>query len=326
MGQDFHGFCGPLETVGRAPHPVVFLLKAVEADGDGVEAGLEEFFNFLRGEQTAVGDHAPREFQVIDGTSAFEQVLAHQRFPTGDDDHDPVGVVVFLDADQDLVEIIKRHVGLERRSLAVTSAVAAMKVASQGGLPEELGQGMLLLCIPHQLAVQLQGNALFEGEARHLFVVLYRFGFEGGVSTVCAFIPAFSIFDFLHRNDVYRVLVMTVGGRIQVLELEVEFAEVSAGHEGSSGESEVAVFAGYCLVKGMELGGGCSILVGGFMDVARCHLDAFDGLLGLRIHHTAFYIKITVGDTVFGRCLIKFTRCCRTEAQHRQGPFAESGC
>ena len=82
------------------------------------------------------------------------------------------------------MEIIKRHVGLERRSLAVTSAVAAMKVASQGGLPEELGQGMLLLCIPHQLAVQLQGNALFEGEARHLFVVLYRFGFEGGVSTV----------------------------------------------------------------------------------------------------------------------------------------------
>ena len=47
VGQDFHRFCGPLETVGRAPHPVVFLLKAIEADGDGVEACLEEFIDYV---------------------------------------------------------------------------------------------------------------------------------------------------------------------------------------------------------------------------------------------------------------------------------------
>lgn len=46
--------------------------------------------------------------------------------------------------------------------MAVTAAVAAVQIAAQGALPEQLAQRMFLLLLLYQLAVEFKGQTLFK--------------------------------------------------------------------------------------------------------------------------------------------------------------------
>lgn len=73
-----------------------------------------------------------------------------------------VRVIPFPDTCKDFAEILKRHVGSDRRDMAVTAAVAAAQIAAQGALPEQLAQRMFLLLLLYQLAVELKCQTLFK--------------------------------------------------------------------------------------------------------------------------------------------------------------------
>ena len=79
IGEDLHGLRGIGEAVFRASHPVVVAFESVEADCKGVYAGFEQLIDLLRSHETSVRDHAPREFEVVDASAAFEEIFAHQR-------------------------------------------------------------------------------------------------------------------------------------------------------------------------------------------------------------------------------------------------------
>ena len=78
--QNLHCAGGMAETVGNTTHPVVVLLKPVEADGEGVDACLQESVYHPGAHQAAVGDHSPWEFQVIYLPAALEDILSHKGF------------------------------------------------------------------------------------------------------------------------------------------------------------------------------------------------------------------------------------------------------
>ena len=92
-----------------------------------------------------VGHQSPRESPLVDGLSAFLQVLAHQWFAARDGDKHLVGIALAGDAVQYAQEICQRHIRHRRFLVAVAAAVAAMDVAAKGTLPEQLSQRMLPL-------------------------------------------------------------------------------------------------------------------------------------------------------------------------------------
>ena len=73
-----------------------------------------------------------------------------------------MGIVMLLNAEKDLLKILKRHIRMDAGNLAITATVSAAKVAAQGTLPEELPQGVLLSLRPDNLAVDIQRKALLQ--------------------------------------------------------------------------------------------------------------------------------------------------------------------
>lgn len=141
-----HGECliDPLETLRIATHPIVVVLQAVEAEGDGMHAGLDQTHKTFGGKGKAVGDHSPWESFGIDGGTAVFEVGSHERFASRDDDEDIVWIGLGGDAVEHSQEVVLGHVGLSGLSLTVASAMAAMEVAAEGTLPKQLLQGMFL--------------------------------------------------------------------------------------------------------------------------------------------------------------------------------------
>ena len=85
--QGLHGHQHVFETQGVAAHPVVVVLEAVEADGDGLQAALHELVEPLGGERHAIGHHAPNEAPFGEGLATGGQVAAHRGLAPGGDDH-----------------------------------------------------------------------------------------------------------------------------------------------------------------------------------------------------------------------------------------------
>ena len=95
--QALHGHQHVLVACGVAPHPVVVVLEAVEADGDGLEAVVHKLVESGGGEGHAVRHHAPHEASLGDLLAAQGQVAAHHGLATGGDDHHLARVLVELD-------------------------------------------------------------------------------------------------------------------------------------------------------------------------------------------------------------------------------------
>ena len=156
------GIDGALVAEGVAAHPVMVVLKAVEADGGAVHAAAKQTLEALGRETHAVGHHAPGEALVVDSPSALLKVGAHERLAAGDDDEDLVGIRPLGHLVEDAQEILLGHVGRLGLHLAVASAMLAMEVAAQRTLPEELAQRMLGDEVILQLARRLQSDATTE--------------------------------------------------------------------------------------------------------------------------------------------------------------------
>ena len=151
-----HGDEHVLEAVGVAPHPVVVVLEAVEADGDRLQAGVDISVEQLGGEQHAVAHHAPHEALLGDLPAAFGQVLPDGGLASGGDDHHLARVHVCLDLIEHLGEVGKGHVVLLGEHAAVAAAVAAVEVAAQGAFPEQLMELMLLDAVLEDGVVDLE--------------------------------------------------------------------------------------------------------------------------------------------------------------------------
>ena len=164
LAEEADGLAGTFETVRGLPHPVVFVFKSVEADGDGVHAAAEEAVEALRGEEVAVGDHAPGESASIEFEAAGVDVLPQEGFAAGEDDEDLVWVDVGCDVVDGFEEVGCGHVGRFGADFAVATAVSAVHVATQCALPKEGAQGVQLGIVVAVLApdflLEVQGYFL----------------------------------------------------------------------------------------------------------------------------------------------------------------------
>ena len=160
--QQVKSLTGSLETLMMATHPVVVVGQSVDAEGYGIEVGIEKPAEPFGGEQKSVGDHAPGETALMESASAFLQIGAHQRFAAGYDDKDfrriGIGGYVVEHAE----EVFLRHVGSLHDFTAVTPAMAAVHIAAQRALPEQLTQRVTVDDVTPDDAFHLERHALFQ--------------------------------------------------------------------------------------------------------------------------------------------------------------------
>ena len=140
-------------------HPVVLFLESVQTDGSRVHAGTDEAFQPFGSKEQSVCHHAPRESFFVNGSSAFFQIFAHQRFASGQDDEYLVRVGVCGYIVQHPQEIFFRHVLVAGYLFAIASAMAAMQVTAQRAFPEQLPQRMFLDKVVGKLPVDFQPQA-----------------------------------------------------------------------------------------------------------------------------------------------------------------------
>ena len=152
------------EALVIAAHPVVVGLQTVKADGHRMDAGPLESLPALGREVQGVGHHTPREAFLIDGASALFDVAAHQRLTARDDDKHLVRIGILGDAVEHAEEVLLGHVATLSLHLTVAATVAALQVAAQGTLPEELLQGVLPANHFLFLPPQLKGQSLLQGQ------------------------------------------------------------------------------------------------------------------------------------------------------------------
>lgn len=103
-----------------------------------------------------IGDHAPGKTLLIDGPSAFLQVLSHEGFATRYDDEYVVGIGFGCNRVEHMQEILFGHVPLGGLHFTVTAAMTAMEVAAQGTFPKQLTQRMFAAHIILSLSPEFQ--------------------------------------------------------------------------------------------------------------------------------------------------------------------------
>ena len=109
----------------------------------------------------------------MDAASDELQVVAHQGLAAADDDEDLCGVVALSHTVEHAEEVLAGHVGLRRLVATVAATMAAVHIASQGALPEQLAQRMFTLQVLVDLACGLKGQpaAKFHGFSLFCFVI-----------------------------------------------------------------------------------------------------------------------------------------------------------
>lgn len=141
-------------------HPAVRLFKAVEADGDAVEAGAAQRQKPFGRESQAIGYDASWQLAAKQLGSDLFQISAHGRFAARDDN---VEAMALLDGQvrqygvDHTQEILGRHIGMCGRLLAVAAAVPASQVAAVGAFPEKLTERMLAPLLKLYVAEELEG-------------------------------------------------------------------------------------------------------------------------------------------------------------------------
>ena len=103
---------------------------------------MAQFVEAFGCEQQSVGHHAPRKATVEYFTSHDGEVVAEQGFAAGDDDENIVRIALAGNAVENAQKVLARHVLHPCQLLAVAAAMAAMHVAAQRTLPEQLSERM----------------------------------------------------------------------------------------------------------------------------------------------------------------------------------------
>ena len=173
LRQAADGGRGCAEAVAVATHPVVIVLKAVQADGGRPHAGSQQPRQPL-GEKQSVGDDAPGKFAAVKLAATGLNVRAHKRLATGEDDEHLVRVDVRPDLVHHAEEVGHRHVGHEGRDATIAAAVPAGHVAAQRALPEERAELVQLDAVAVQAAEGLEREPFLEVDLDvvHLFLRL----------------------------------------------------------------------------------------------------------------------------------------------------------
>lgn len=127
------------EGVCRTSHPVMLLLQSVQTDGQRAQSCLTKRTKTLFGQGNTVGDKSPWKMAFLQFGSHLLQVSPHERFASGNDNHDVAGIGMRNDFFvQYLEKILGGHIGLGGVAQAVASAMQTADVTAQGALPEEL--------------------------------------------------------------------------------------------------------------------------------------------------------------------------------------------
>ena len=132
-------------TMWVAAYGVVYLLKAIKREGYGAQTGPYERLHTLTCEQHSVCNNSPRIAPLVEFTPHRFEVVAAEGLATGDNHHHPVGVHVWGDLVNGSQEIFGGHIGHSGTTATIATAVAAVEVATQCTLPENLAQ-LVLLC------------------------------------------------------------------------------------------------------------------------------------------------------------------------------------
>ena len=166
--QHVDGLAHTGKAVFVASHPVVVFLQPVHADGDAVESGTKKSVEALPCQIKPVAHHAPGEALLVYLSTAFLQVVAHQGLTSRHHDEDLVGVSLCGDAVEHTHKVLLGHILLLHFHLAVAATVAAMQVATERTLPEELPQRMLLAYVVLAQPPQFQCQLMAQVQRCHL--------------------------------------------------------------------------------------------------------------------------------------------------------------
>ena len=123
----------------------MLFLQSVQADCDGAESCILQFEEHFWRQVEPVCHHSPGETASRDAFCTLHNVLSHKGFTSAKDDENLARVSFRGDIVQHLEEVFLGHVGHRGSLSAIASTVAAMDVAANGALPEELSEGMFLL-------------------------------------------------------------------------------------------------------------------------------------------------------------------------------------
>ena len=123
----------------------MLFLQSVQADCNGAKACILQLEEHFWREIESVRHHSPGETSSGNAFRTLHNVLSYKGFASAKDDEDLAWVSFRSDIIQHLEEVFFGHIGHRRSLSAIASTVAAMDVAANGTLPEQLSEGMFLL-------------------------------------------------------------------------------------------------------------------------------------------------------------------------------------
>ena len=109
-----------------------------------MDTGTLQILPALGCKMQRIGNHSPGESLVVYRTAALLNILTHQRFATRYDHKHLMWIGFLGDAIEYTQKVVLGHILAFRLHLAVAATVAALQVATQRTLPEQLFQGMFL--------------------------------------------------------------------------------------------------------------------------------------------------------------------------------------
>ena len=120
----------------------MLFLQSVQADCNGAESCILQFEEHFWRQVEPVRHHSPGETASRDASGTLHNVLSHKGFTSAKDDEDLARVSFRSDIIQHLEEVFFGHIGHCGSLSAIASAMAAMDVAANGTLPEQLSERM----------------------------------------------------------------------------------------------------------------------------------------------------------------------------------------
>ena len=129
---------GPGVAAGAPAHPVVGLLQTIQANGQRAETGGRQALVHLGVVEPAVGDDAPADAAAAQGPADLREVRPQQRLSPGQHDGEGVRAALHGDGVEGPEKVLQGHIDVATGRKTITAAVAAVKVATGGALPEQV--------------------------------------------------------------------------------------------------------------------------------------------------------------------------------------------
>ena len=162
LAQQAYGVECALPTVAAASHIIVIVLVAVKTNRCAAQSTVYQRFQAVVCQQHTVADNAPWIFAAVEFTPDVFDVVAQQRFAAGDDYHQVVIAHKWGYLVDDGKEIVSGHILDLRFWQAGTSAMSAMKIATQRTFPKQLPEFVEFLAVVLQAAGDFKSDAFFQ--------------------------------------------------------------------------------------------------------------------------------------------------------------------